>query len=76
MEVLELIPPYVQTALAGPHGPTDPHAMPLADYVAEVMQFFDNPDSSGGEILVERVKTLRFAAKNDYDRVFQDNNNR
>jgi uncharacterized oxidoreductase len=76
VEVLELIPPYVQTALAGPHAATDPHAMPLADYVAEVMQFFDNPDSPGGEILVERVKTLRFAAKNDYDRIFQDNNNR
>jgi uncharacterized oxidoreductase len=76
VEVLELIPPYVQTALAGPHGPTDPRAMPLADYVAEVVQFFDNPDSSGGEILVERVKTLRFAAANDYDRIFQANNNR
>ena len=76
VEVLELIPPYVQTALAGPHGPTDPHAMPLADYVAEVMRFFDNPDSSGGEILVERVKTLRFAARGDYDRIFQGNNNR
>ena len=76
VEVLELIPPYVQTALAGASGPTDPHAMPLADYVAEVMHFFDNPHSSGGEILVERVKTLRFAAKNDYDRIFQANNNR
>ena len=76
MEVLELIPPYVQTALAGPHGPTDPHAMPLADYVAEVMRFFVSPDSSEGEILVERVKTLRFAARGDYDRIFQANNNR
>jgi uncharacterized oxidoreductase len=76
VEVLELIPPYVQTALAGPHGPTDPHAMPLADYVAEVMRFFVSPDSSEGEILVERVKTLRFAARGDYDRIFQANNNR
>jgi uncharacterized oxidoreductase len=76
VEVLELIPPYVQTALAGPHGPTDPHAMPLADYVAEVMRFFDSPNSSGGEILVERVKTLRFAARGDYDRIFHANNNR
>jgi len=66
----------VQTALAGPHGPTDPHAMPLADYVAEVMRFFVSPDSSEGEILVERVKTLRFAARGDYDRIFQANNKR
>lgn len=76
VEVLELIPPYVQTALAGPHGPTDPNAMPLADYAAEVMQFFDHPEPPDREILVERVKTLRFAAKNDYDRIFQANNNR
>ena len=76
VEVLELIPPYVQTALAGPHGLTDPHAMPLADYLAEVMRFFDSPDSLEGEILVERVKTLRFAARGDYDRIFQANNNR
>jgi uncharacterized oxidoreductase len=76
VEVFELIPPYVQTALAGPHGPTDPHAMPTADYVAEVMRFFDSPDSSEGEILVERVKTLRFAARGDYERIFQANNNR
>ena len=76
VEVLELIPPYVQTALAGPHGPTDPHAMPLAEYVAEVMQFFEEPNTTRVEILVERVKTLRFAAKNDYDGIFQANNNR
>ncbi len=34
-EVLELIPPYVQTDLSG--GGSDPHAMPLKDYIAEVM---------------------------------------
>jgi uncharacterized oxidoreductase len=76
VEVIELIPPYVQTELSGPHQATDPHAMPLADYIAEVMQFFDSPDSSGGEILAERAKTLRFAGQNDYDRIFQANNNR
>lgn len=76
VDVLELIPPYVQTALAGPHGVTDPHAMPLVDYIDEVMQFFGDPESSDKEILVERVKALRFAAKNDYDRIFEANNNR
>jgi uncharacterized oxidoreductase len=77
VEVFELVPPYVQTELSGPDQATDPHAMPLADYVAEVMQFFDDPKQSGGEILVQRVQALRWAAKNgDYERIFTANNNR
>jgi uncharacterized oxidoreductase len=77
VEVLELVPPYVQTELSGTHQATDPRAMPLADYVAEVMQFFDDPKRSGGEILAQRAKALRSAAHNeDYERVFTANNNR
>ena len=77
VEVLELIPPYVQTELGGPHQSTDPQAMPLADYIAEVMQILDDPNRSGDEILVERVKTLRGAGANeDYERIFTANNNR
>jgi uncharacterized oxidoreductase len=77
VKVLELIPPYVQTELSGPHQATDPHAMPLADYIAEVMQVLDDPNRSGDEILVERVKTLRWAGANqDYERIFAANNNR
>jgi len=77
VEVFELVPPYVQTELSGPHQATDPHAMPLADYVTEVMQFFDDPMQSGGEILVQRVQALRWAGKNgDYERLFTANNNR
>ena len=37
VEVLELIPPYVQTDLMGSRQANDPRAMPLADYIAEVM---------------------------------------
>jgi uncharacterized oxidoreductase len=77
VEVLELVPPYVQTELSGSHQATDPHAMPLADYVTEVMQLFDDPKRSGGEILVQRVQALRWAGKNgDYERIFTANNNR
>ena len=36
IEVIELVPPYVQTELGGPAQATDPHAMPLGDFVAEV----------------------------------------
>ena len=71
MEVLELVPPYVQTELAGPDQATDPNAMPLADYIAEVMEILGQPDLQDGEILVERVKMLRWAERNkEYDRLF------
>ena len=71
VEVLELAPPYVQTELAGPDQASDPRAMPLADYIAEVMQALSDPNPSRGEILVERVKALRWAEKNDtYEQMF------
>jgi uncharacterized oxidoreductase len=71
VEILELAPPYVQTELAGPDQATDPEAMPLADYVAEVMQILGEPEPARGEILVERVKALRWAEKNGrYEQIF------
>ena len=77
VEVLELVPPYVQTELAGAKQASDPNAMPLADYVAEVMRFFDVPEGASNEILVERVKKLRFAAESgQYEQVYQGYNNR
>lgn len=70
VEVLEIVPPYVQTELTGAQQATDPNAMPLADYIAETLTLLKNPPPSG-EILVERVKPLRFAEKNgNYDQIF------
>jgi len=70
-EVLELIPPYVATELMGEGQAKDPRAMPLAEYLAEVMQILKTqPEAT--EICVERVKPLRFAAENgNFDAVFQ-----
>jgi uncharacterized oxidoreductase len=67
VQVLELIPPYVQTELTGPRQASDPRAMPLHDYIAESMQILQtSPDAT--EICVERVKPLRFAeASGGYD---------
>jgi uncharacterized oxidoreductase len=65
VEVLELAPPYVQTELMGPQMASDPRAMPLADFIAEVMDILTNqPDAR--EILVKRVDPLRYAG--DFNR--------
>jgi uncharacterized oxidoreductase len=71
VEVLELAPPYVQTELAGRSQATDPNAMPLADYIFEVMEVLSASNPPHGEILVERVKALRWAERNgDYERMY------
>jgi uncharacterized oxidoreductase len=71
-DVIELVPPYVQTDLM--NGASDPRAMPLADFIAEVMQLFQSQPEAK-EILVERVKPLRFAAENGtYDATFEGMN--
>jgi uncharacterized oxidoreductase len=63
VRVLELIPPYVQTELMGSQQANDPSAMPLKDFIAEVMTILKtSPDVT--EICVERVKPLRFAEAN------------
>jgi uncharacterized oxidoreductase len=60
VEVLELAPPYVQTELMGEHPAKDPRAMPLADYISEVMEILaTHPEAK--EILVKNVYPLRFA---------------
>lgn len=62
VQVIELIPPYVQTTLMGERQSEDPNAMPLADYVSETMHLLETqPDAA--EILVERVKMQRFAER-------------
>lgn len=64
VQVLELAPPYVQTELMGSAQASDPLAMPLKDFIAESVRILtQSPDAP--EILVDRVKPLRFAARGD-----------
>ena len=71
VEVLELSPPYVQTELTGGHQASDPRAMPLGAYVAEVMHLLGAHDHPGGEVLVERDRGRRSAEREGrYDAVF------
>ncbi|GAA1679775.1 SDR family NAD(P)-dependent oxidoreductase [Glycomyces endophyticus] len=68
VRVVELVPPSVRTELMPGHS-EDPHALPLDEYVAEVMGLVESqPDAK--EIQVERVKFLRYGeARGDYDQV-------
>lgn len=75
IEVIELPPPYVQTELAGPGQASDPAAMPLADYIAEVIKLLGEPAPASGEILVERVKALRMAEqRGEYSEIYANLN--
>jgi len=69
VEVLELAPPAVATDLMPGHA-ENPNSMPLGDYTAEVIHLIERQDTPRGEILVERVKPLRFAEANGYETVF------
>jgi len=67
-EVLELVPPYVATDLMD--GASDPRAMQLDKFIAEVMEILKT-QLTAVEICVERVKPIRFAAESGhYDAVF------
>jgi uncharacterized oxidoreductase len=62
IEVLELVPPYVATELMGSHQSKDPRAMPLAEFITEVMEILKTQPEAK-EICVKRVYPLRFAAE-------------
>ena len=71
IEVLEIIPPYVQTELTGPQQAADPRAMPLKDYIAETIDILKTQPTPP-EICVKNVLFLSRAAENgQYDEVFK-----
>jgi uncharacterized oxidoreductase len=76
VEVVELIPPYVQTALMGDQQAEDPRAMPLKEFIDEVMSILKSqPDVQ--EVCVKKVYPLRFAAdggQEKYESFFQQFN--
>ena len=71
IEVLELSPPYVQTALTGAQQASDPRAMPLTDYVAEVLQLLEEGRTPRGEVLLDRDLPRRWAERDGrYEALF------
>ena len=70
VEVIEIIPPYVQTTLMGDHQSSDPRAMPLEDYIKETMDILQTqPDAT--EICVQKVHPLRDAAEGGQEKYGQ-----
>jgi uncharacterized oxidoreductase len=67
VQVIEIIPPQVQTALQGERG-FDPNGMPLDEYVNETMTLLQT-EPEADEIVVDRVKGFRFAER---DGVYND----
>jgi uncharacterized oxidoreductase len=69
VQVIEIIPPQVQTALQGGRG-FNPGAMTLDEYVTETLTLLQTqPDAD--EIIVERAKGLRFAERDGtYDQIY------
>ncbi len=62
VEVIELIPPYVQTTLMGDQQANDPRAMPLDEFLDEAMSILKTePDVK--EVCVKKVYPLRFSAE-------------
>jgi len=73
IQVIEIPPPYVQTELGGTSQATDPNAMPLRDFISEVMQILKS-DPHVEEVLVKRVLPHRYAAergRENYDVFFK-----
>ena len=63
VRVIEIAPPYVRTSLMGERQASDPNAMPLDEFIAEVIEILTHqPDAE--EVIVERCKPLRYAAEN------------
>ena len=69
VQVIEIIPPQVQTALHGGRG-FDSRAMPLDDYISETMTLLQTQPQAG-EIVAERAKRFRFAERDGvYDDIY------
>jgi uncharacterized oxidoreductase len=78
VEVIELIPPYVQTTLMGDEQAEDPNAMPLREFIDEVMSILTTQPNVK-EVCVKNVYPLRFAAEGGqekYEAFFHQFNDR
>lgn len=74
VQVIEIVPPLTRTQLNA--GTDTDHALPLDDFVAEVVSILETQPGAP-QVLVERVERQRFAVANGtYDEVFVGQNRR
>ncbi len=67
VEVKELVPPYVRSSLMGERQAADANAMPIEEFVTEVMSLIkDHPEAA--EILVKRVLPQRRAGDGGFEK--------
>ncbi|WP_292988852.1 SDR family NAD(P)-dependent oxidoreductase [Mycobacterium sp.] len=75
VQVIEIIPPRVQTALQGARG-FDPRGLPVDEFIAETMTLLQTKPEAA-EIIVERVKGFRFAERDGaFDEIYPAFNER
>jgi uncharacterized oxidoreductase len=70
VDVVEIAPPYVATELMGEQQANDPNAMPLTEFIDEVMTILETQPNAR-EVLVKRVYPLRFAAEQGYEKYME-----
>lgn len=78
VEVKELIPPYVRTSLMGSRQASDENAMPLEEFISEVISILRETPTAP-EIAVKRVHPQRMAAfegREKYESVLKMQNER
>ena len=69
VQVIEIIPPRVQTALQGDRG-FDPRGMPVDEFITETMTLLQTQPGAD-EIVVERAKGFRFAERDGaFDEIY------
>ena len=74
VQVIELVPPYVQTGLTGERQANDPRAMPLGEFIDEVWSILESNDDIT-EVLVDKVQMQRTAeSSGEYDVRFKNMN--
>mgnify|MGYP004716013007 FL=1 len=71
VEVLEMLPPYLQTALTGDHQLDDARAMPVDEYINQVISMLESQNTPRGELLLERDQARRWAEREGkYEEIF------
>jgi uncharacterized oxidoreductase len=78
VEVIEIMPPYVQTSMLGEQQAHDPRAQPLGEFIDQAMAILEQ-EPHAREVVVERARALRFAAdggSKHYDAIYEQYNGR